>query len=133
MQRIYRNKIERIIEEQLDSRLEYTVLSYIMEKGICNLRNMTESKIKAVKGNAYMSDRLCQAIVRCATTIAKECNTLEIMQYIRKYAVFNPVQKPVSLYKDDYTEDSWALLLSELGIRSHGETVVNLFIIKEDY
>lgn len=132
MRRYYRNKIEAIIDEEFDSKLEYTILSYIIQNGTYNLQNVTEKQIKSVKGNAHMSDELCQAIVRCAVKISKECNTLEIMQYIRKYATFNPEQKPVSLYKDDYEEDSWKLLLRELGIKANGETVVNLFIIKED-
>lgn len=47
---------------------------YMLDKGIENLKSITEDDIKTVRGNGLMTEEFCQSIVRTAVRIANECD-----------------------------------------------------------
>lgn len=109
-------KIEKIISDNFDSRMEVAVLTYIIEKGTEVLKEITEEEILQIKGNALMTDRFCQALVRTAVIIAKEFTTIDIMEFIRLSANFTPYPKEITLYREDFGSSDWTNLLDVLDI-----------------
>lgn len=112
----YETKIGKIIEEEFDSRMEVMVLSYILENGISNISSITEEEIYNIKGNKSMPDDFCQALVKCAVKICKECDQMEIMKYIRLYLNFIPTVREVTIYREDYSEDRFCEILKQLNL-----------------
>lgn len=109
-------KIEKIISDNFDSRMEVAVLTYIIEKGTEVLKEITEEEILQIKGNALMTDRFCQALVRTAVIIAKEFEAIDIMEFIRLSANFTPYPKEITLYREDFGSSDWTNLLDVLDI-----------------
>lgn len=110
--------VKRIIETEFDSRVSMMVVSYIMDKGFENLKEVTEEDILEVKGNALMTDRFCQALVRAAVKIAKECNSIdEFLPYIINYLyVPNAKMKEIEFYKDEMTRWKWESFIDSIDI-----------------
>lgn len=110
--------VKRIIEKEFDSRVSMMVVSYIMDKGFENLKEITEEEILEVKGNALMTDRFVQSLVRTAVRIAKECNSIdEFLPYIINHLyVPNAEMKEIEIYKEETDEDLWERLMEELGL-----------------
>lgn len=110
--------VKRIIEKEFDSRVSMMVVSYIMDKGFENLKEITEEEILEVKGNAMMTDRFVQSLVRTAVRIAKECNSIdEFLPYIINHLyVPNAEMKEIEIYKEETDEDLWERLMEELGL-----------------
>lgn len=110
--------VKRIIETEFDSRVSMMVVSYIMDKGFENLKEITEEEILEVKGNAMMTDRFVQSLVRTAVRIAKECNSIdEFLPYIVNHLyVPNAEMKEIEIYKEEADEDLWERLMEELGL-----------------
>lgn len=128
-------KIEKIISDNFDTRMEVAVLSYLIEKGTETLKEITEEEILQIKGNAFMTDRFCQALVRTAVIIAKEFTTMDIMEFIRLSANFTPYPKEVILYREDFGSSDWMNLLDVLDIdyyNNQPETIQILTINKEN-
>lgn len=128
-------KIEKIISDNFDTRMEVAVLSYIIEKGTEVLKEITEEEILQIKGNALMTDRFCQALVRTAVIIAKEFTTMDIMEFIRLSANFTPYPKEVILYREDFGSSDWMNLLDVLDIdydNNQPEIIQILTINKEN-
>lgn len=110
--------VKRIIEKEFDSRVSMMVVSYIMDKGFENLKEITEEEILEVKGNALMTDRFVQSLVRTAVRIAKECNSIdEFLPYIVNHLyVPNAEMKEIEIYKEETDEDLWERLMEELDL-----------------
>lgn len=110
--------VKRIIEKEFDSRVSMMVVSYIMDNGFENLKEITEEEILEVKGNALMTDRFVQSLVRTAVRIAKECNSIdEFLPYIINHLyVPNAEMKEIEIYKEEIDEDLWERLMEELGL-----------------
>lgn len=106
-------KVRRIIEEEFDGRVEMTVVTYILDKGFENLREVTEEEILEVKGNALMTNRFCQALVRAAVRICKECHEIDdFLPFIVNYLyVPNAKMKEISFYLDDFGKYAWEELI----------------------
>lgn len=51
---ILRNKIGKIIEEEFDSRMGNAVISYIMDKGMSNVKEITDEQIDKLEGNGFL-------------------------------------------------------------------------------
>ena len=51
----YETKIGKIIEEEFDSRMGNAVISYIMDKGMSNVKEITDEQIKKLEGNGPVS------------------------------------------------------------------------------
>ena len=119
--------VKRIIEKEFDSRVSMMVVSYIMDKGFENLKEITEEEILEVKGNALMTDRFVQSLVRTAVRIAKECNSIdEFLPYIINHLyVPNAKMKGIEIYKEETNEDLWERLMEKLDL-DWGEDADNI-------
>ena len=102
-------KVRDIIRKEFDSRMEMAVVTYIIAKGWDDLQETTEEEILKVKGNALMSDVFCQALVRAAVRICKECDTIEdFLPFIVNYLFVPKVKmKEYEVYKSEMTRNEW--------------------------
>ena len=80
--RYYETKIGKIIEEESDSRMGNAVFAYIMSNGIDAIKEYTDEEIAEIKGNA---SEFNQSLVRCARRICRECEWIEMIEFIRLY------------------------------------------------
>ena len=131
MRKYYETKIGKIIEKEFDSRTEMMALTYIMDKGIDNIKNITEEKIMEIKGNGLMGQNFCQALVRCTVKIANECTPMEIMEYIRLHAHFAPYPEETTFFKDDFDNHHWQVMCDILNDEPETEFIKAL-VIKEE-
>lgn len=111
-------KVRRIIAEEFDGRVEMAVVTYILDKGFENLKEVTEEEILEVKGNAFMTDKFCQALVRAAVRICKECHEIDdFLPFIVNYLyVPNAKMKEISLCLDDFGSADWEYLIDKLDV-----------------
>ena len=69
----YETKIGKIIDEEFDSRMGNAVISYIMDEGMGNVKEITDDQIEELEGNGLMTQDFVQSLVRCARRICNEC------------------------------------------------------------
>lgn len=112
----YETKIGKIIEDNFDMRMENMVFAYIFEKGMEYIRQITEEEIKQIPGNGLMTDNFCQALVRTAIVICKECEFDEITEYIRLFLFCKPSVNELTLYRNDFKGESFEEVLNELNL-----------------
>lgn len=122
------NEIAQLISKEFDTRMEASIFSYIIDKGMGNLTEVTDDEIAQIEGNAFMTDRFLQALVRAAVKICKEYTPMEIMEYIRVSCNFTPFPKFTTLYKDYFTELGWEELCYEFD-QEPDDDVINLLVI----
>ena len=132
--RYHETKIGRIIEEEFDSRLSNAVFSYIMDKGIGFIKQITDEDIVQIKGNGLMTENFSQSLVRCARRICNECEWIEMIEFIRLHLWCIPTVHDVYLYREDFTEESFAELLDDLGLDDEevGNEIKLYAVIDED-
>lgn len=124
------NKIKEILINSGSA--EMMIIYYILDKGIENLKTITEDDIKTVNGNGLMTEEFCQSIVRTAVRIANECDTHEILKYIRCEAWFTPAVKEIELGKEAISDYSWEHLCDEMDVDPEETDYLNLkFIVEE--
>lgn len=111
-------KVKQIIEQEFDGRVAMAVITYILDNGFNNLKEITEEEIMQIKGDALMADRFCQALVRCAVRICKECNEIdEFLPYIVNHLyVPNAKMNDVTFYQDEMTKWKWKEFIDDLDI-----------------
>lgn len=114
--RYHETKIGRIIEEEFDSRVGNAVFSYIMDKGIEFIKQITDEDIAGIKGNGLMTAYFVQSLVRCARRICIECEWSEMIEFIRLHLWCTPTVHDVSLYREDFSEESFRELLNDLDL-----------------
>lgn len=114
--RYYETKIGKIIEQEFDPRVENAVFRYIMDKGIERIKQITDEDIAGIEGNGLFTAEFSQNIVRCARRICTECKWIEIIEYIRLFLYCTPTVHEVSLYREDFSKDSFAELLRNLNL-----------------
>ena len=112
----YDTKIENIIKEEFDLRMGNGVISYIMDKGIENVKEITDEQIAKLEGNGLMTQDFVQSLVRCARRICNECEWIELIEFIRLHLWCPPMVHDVYLYKEDFTEESFVELLDDLDL-----------------
>lgn len=112
----YETKIGKIIEEEFDSRMGNAVISYIMDKGMSNVKEITDEQISELEGNGIMTQNFVQSLVRCARRICNECEWIELIEFIRLHLWCTPTVHDVCLYKEDFTYESFAELLKDLDL-----------------
>lgn len=112
----YDTKIGKIIEKEFDSRLGNAVISYIMDKGMENVKQITDKQIENLEGNGLMTQDFVQSLVRCARRICNECEIIELIEFIRLHLWCTPTVHDVYLYKEDFTDESFAELLENLNL-----------------
>lgn len=130
----YETKIGKIIEEEFDSRMGNAVISYIMDKGIENVKEITDEQISKLEGDGFMTQDFVQSLVRCARRICNECEWIELIEFIRLHLWCDPIVHDVYLYKEDFTEESFIELLDDLDLdESEAGNEIKLFaVIDED-
>lgn len=111
-------KVRQIIEQEFDGRMEMAIVTYILDNGFENLKKMTEEDILQVKGDAFMTDRFAQALVRAAVRICKECYRIdEFLPFIINYLYVPKVKMhDVEIYQDQLTKWRWEELMKELHV-----------------
>lgn len=111
-------KVRQIIREYFDLRMGMAVVTYIIDKGFENLKEVTEEEIMEIKGNALMTDEFCQALVRTAVKICKECHQIdEFLPFIVNHLyVPNANMNEVTIFQDEMTEYRWEEFLDELKV-----------------
>lgn len=129
----YDTKIGKIIEEEFDSRVGVAVFSYIMEKGIEFIKQITDEDIEEIDGNGICSAELNQSLVRCARRICTECKWIEIVEFIRLHLWCTPTVHDVYLYREDYAEETFAELLDSLNLEDDDvESGIKLFAVVDE-
>ena len=129
--RNYETKIGKFINEKFDSRMEIAIVTYIIDTGIDNLKNVTEEDVLSMQidtGN-IMSKDFAQALVRTAVKISKECTELEIMEYIRCHLNFTPSVHELIICKDELSEDAWNSTLELLELEEDYPYSIELLAI----
>ena len=111
-------KVEQIISKEFDNRMEMAIVTYILDKGMENLKKVTEEDIMEIKGNALMTDRFCQALVRTAVKICKECDSIdEFLPFIVNHLYVPKARmREVTIFQDEMTKYRWEEFLDELGV-----------------
>ena len=114
--RYHETKIGKIIEQEFDARIENAVFSYIMDKGIERIKQITDEDIVTIEGDGLFTAEFNQSLVRCARRICTECEWVEIIEYIRLFLFCAPTVHEVSLYREDFSMDSFTELLWDLDL-----------------
>jgi hypothetical protein len=111
-------KVRQIIREDFDLRISMAVVTYIMDKGFDALKQVTEEDIMEIKGNPLMTDEFCQALVRTAVRICKECHQIdEFLPYIVNHLyVPKANMNKVTIFQDEMTSYRWEEFLDELDV-----------------
>lgn len=126
----YKTKIENIIEEEFYLIMGNVVISYIMDKGIENVKEITDEQISKLEGNGLMTQDFVQSLVRCARRICNECEWIELIEFIRLHLWCPPIVHDVYLYKEDFTEESFVELLDDLDLdKSEVGNEIKLFAV----
>ena len=130
----YETKIGKIIEEEFDSRMGNAVVSYIMDKGMSNVKEITDEQIKQIEGNGLMTAEFLQSLVRCARRICQECEWAELIEFIRLHLWCTPTVHDVYLYKEDFTDESFVELLDNLDLDKSevGEEIKLFAVVDKD-
>lgn len=129
----YDTKIGKIIDEEFDSRVGNMVFTYLMDKGIENIKEITDEQIEKMEGNGLMTQQFVQSLVRCARRICNECEWIEIIEFIRLHLWCTPTVHDVYLYKEDFTKETFAELLDDLDLEE-GEvgSEIKLFAVVDE-
>lgn len=125
------NKMKEILSRSGSAEMQ--IIYYILDKGIEKLLTITEDDIKTIHGHGTMTEAFCQSIVRTAVQIANECETYEILEYIRCEAFFNPMVKEIEIGKEAMSDYSWEYLCNEMKLDPDKADYINLRILKRLY
>lgn len=108
-------KVRNIIRKEFDSRMEMAVVTYILDKGWENLKEVTEEDILEVEGNGLMTKEFCQCLVRAAVRICKECDTFDdFLPFIVNYLYVDKAKiKEIELSKHGLQSYEWEELLDK--------------------
>ena len=124
------NKMKEILSRSGSAEMQ--IIYYILDKGIEKLLTITEDDIKTIHGHGTMTEAFCQSIVRTAVKIANECETYEILEYIRCEAFFNPMLKEIEIGKEAMSDYSWEYLCDEMDVDPEETDYLNLKFIMEE-
>lgn len=110
------------------------VVSYIMDKGMSNVKEITDEQIEKLEGNGLMTAKFLQSLVRCARRICNECEWIELIEFIRLYLWCTPTVYDVYLYKEDFNDESFAELLDNLNLDESevGEEIKLFAVVDSD-
>ena len=111
-------KVRNIINEEFDGRMEIAVVTYILDKGFENLKEISEEEILKVKGNGLMTDRFCQTLVRAAVRICKECNEIDdFLPFIINYLYVPKARmKELEVYSSEMLPSQWEEFLDKFNV-----------------
>lgn len=131
----YDTKIGKIIDEEFDSRVGNMVFTYLMDKGIENIKEITDEQIEKMEGNGLMTQQFVQSLVRCARRICNECEWIEIIEFIRLHLWCTPTVHDLYLYKEDFTKETFAELLDDLDLEEDevGSEIKLFTVVDEEW
>lgn len=131
----YDTKIGKIIDTEFDSRMGNVVFAYLMDNGIENIKEITDEQIEKMEGNGLMTQQFVQSLVRCAKRICNECEWIEIIKFIRLHLWCTPKVHDVYLYKEDFTEKTFAELLDHLDLEEDevGSEIKLFAVVDEEW
>lgn len=131
----YDTKIGKIIDEEFDSRVGNMVFTYLMDKGIENIKEITDEQIEKMEGNGLMTQQFVQSLVRCARRICNECEWIEIIEFIRLHLWCTPTVHDVYLYKEDFTKETFAELLDNFDLEEDevGSEIKLFAVVDEEW
>ena len=111
-------KVRDIIRKEFDSRMEMAVVTYILDNGWEDLKEVTEEDILKVEGNGLMTKEFCQALVRASVRICKECDTFDdFLPFIVNYLYVDKAKmKEIELSKHGMKDYEWDHLLEEFDL-----------------
>ena len=111
-------KVRDIIRKEFDSRMEMAVVTYIIDKGWEHVKQITEKQILELEGNAFMTDRFVQSLVRCAVKICNECDVFnDFLPFIvNDLFISNAKRFEINLEKDDVSNYQWSQILRKSGL-----------------
>ena len=119
-------KVSDIIEKEFDGRLAGAVISYLFDKGIDNVKEITDEDIAEIPGNGFMTASFSQALVRAAREIARSCDLYkDIFPFITCELPNAYCQtKYIVWYKEDFNyESDWQKLIEDIGVDDNAEDV----------
>lgn len=127
----YESKIGKIIDKELDARLEGLVISQIVSMGWNAAEAITDEEIEAVSGNGILTKETMQALFRTCRRICKECTLYDdFFPYIRKYLGMQTCKvHDITLYQDDYQSDQWDEILYKLDLDGEEMDAVDVIAI----
>ena len=129
----YETKIGKIIEEGFDSRMGNAVIYYIMDKGMSNVKEITDEQIKKLEGNRLMTQDFIQSLVRYARRICNECEWIELIEFIRLHLWCTPTVHDVYLHREDFTYGTFAEFLKDLDLdESEVGNEIKLFVVVDE-
>lgn len=110
------------------------VFAYIMSNGIDAIKEYTDEEIEEIQGNALCTAEFNQSLVKCARRICRECEWIEIIEFIRLHLWCTPTVHNVYLYKEDFTYTSFVELLDNLDLDESevGEEIKLFAIVDKD-
>lgn len=108
-------KVRNIIRKEFDSRMEMAVVTYILDNGWEDLKEVTEEDILKVEGNGLMTKEFCQALVRASVRICKECDTFDdFLPFIVNYLYVDKAKmKEIELSKHGMKDYEWEELIEK--------------------
>lgn len=112
------NKVKKIINEEFDFRIGNVIVSYIMDKGMEFIKQITDEDINSIKENGIMSQNFLQSLVKCAKRICIECEWIEIIEFIRLHMCCTPTVHDLYLYREDFSEESFLEILNNLDLEN---------------
>lgn len=124
-------KVRNIINEEFDGRMEIAVVTYILDKGFENLKEISEEEILKVKGNGLMTDRFCQTLVRAAVRICKECNEIDdFLPFIINYLYVPKARmKELEVYSSEMLPSQWEEFLDKFNVDYEEADKVDMVVL----
>ena len=124
-------KVRNIINEEFDGRMEIAVITYILDKGFENLKEISEEEILKVKGNGLMTDRFCQTLVRAAVRICKECNEIDdFLPFIVNYLYVPKARmKELEVYSSEMLPSQWEEFLDKFNVDYEEADKVDMVVL----
>ena len=119
-------KVSDIIEKGFDGRLVGAVIGYLFDKGIDNVKEITDEDIAEIPGNGFMTASFSQALVRTAREIARSCDLYkDIFPFITCELPNAYCQtKYIVWYKEDFHyESDWQKLIEDMGVDACADDV----------
>ena len=131
----YETKIGKIIEEEFDLRMGNAVISYIIDEGMGNVKEITDEQISNLEGNGLMTQDFVQSLVRCARRICIECELAELIEFIRLHLWCTPTVQDVYLHREDFTYGTFEEVLNNLDLDESevGDEIKLFVVVDKDY
>ena len=129
------NKIDNNMDEIYDNEVLIDVKTLNIDSAsFTEISRRAGGDIEKIKGNGLMTDDFLQSLVRCARRICNECEWIEMIEFIRLHLWCTPTVHDVYLYREDFTDESFAELLDSLDLDNDevGNEIKLYAVVDED-